>query len=432
MRYSKFMLMIAMFCVVFTATGCSSGANSGSNTLADSQDKGKVKLVFWSHQEDSIVKAYKKLIANYQTSHPDVEIEIQTFPYDVYNQKLKASFSAKNPPDIAEMFGTWVPEYSKNNMLVEIPDSENVKKEYYDAPLGGYLRDNKLYGLPLEYNIENGGMLIHPKMLEEQSLKSPPSTWAELVDYAKKLTVREGDAIKVKGFDFVSKDNITFTFLSLILQQGGTYWGEDGHVNFGTPEAKQAMSALVSLVADDKVADFTAFGGELDTSDYFYQGNSAMTYRGPWAIAVGLGSYNVNDFEYVPVPSFTDNPPVFAAESGWGLTVAQNSKQQEAALEFIRYVSENDNLAAWNTDTFTVPAKKEIAESPEFSKNNPFMKTSLEILQLGQWIGPVADRDYFFKQVNDNFQMMVSGQRSVEDGLANIEKAINDSQDQHK
>lgn len=60
------------------------------------------------------------------------------------------------------------------------------------------------------------------------------------------------------------------------------------------------------------------------------------------------------------------------------------------------------------------------------------MKTSLEILQLGQWIGPVADRDYFFKQVNDNFQMMVSGQRSVEDGLADIEKAINDSQDQHK
>ncbi|MFM9276632.1 ABC transporter substrate-binding protein [Paenibacillus jiagnxiensis] len=428
MRLSKFLLIITVVCVVFAAAGC--GGPSGSGTTADSQ--GKVKLVFWSHQEDAIVNAYKKLISKYQDSHPDVTIEYQTFPYDVYNQKLKASFSAKQPPDVAEFFGTWVPEYTKNNALVEIPDSENVIKAYYDAPLGGYMRDNKLYGLPMEYNIENGGMLIHPQMLRDKGLNQPPSTWAELVDYAKKLTVREGNVIKVKGFDFVSSDNITFTFLSLILQQGASFWGDDGHVNFSTPEAHKAMSALVSLVADDKVTDLTAFGGELDTSDYFYRGNSAMTYRGPWTISSGINNYKVSDFEYVPVPSFTESEPVFAAESGWGLAVAKQSKQQEAALDFIRFVSEKDNLEAWNTDTFTVPAKKEIAEDPAFQSSNPYMKTSLKILQLGQWIGPVADRDYFFKQVNDNFQLMASGQLSVDDGLANIEKAINSSQDQHK
>ncbi|MFB5760935.1 ABC transporter substrate-binding protein [Paenibacillus medicaginis] len=430
MRFSKFMLIIMAVCVVFAAAGCGGPSTSGSDTTADPQ--GKVKLVFWSHQEDGIVNAYKKLIAKYQDAHPDVTIEYQTFPYDVYNQKLKASFSAKQPPDIAEFFGTWVPEYSKNNLLVEIPDSENVKKAYYDAPLGGYMRDNKLYGLPLEYNIENGGMLIHPQMLKQQGFDQPPSTWNELVDYAQKLTVREGDVIKVKGFDFVSTDNITFTFLSLILQQGASFWGEGGHVNFNTPEARQAMSALVSLVADDKVTDLTAFGGELDTSDHFFRGNSAMTYRGPWTISAGINNYKVSDFEYVPVPSFTDSPPVFAAESGWGLTVAKQSKQQEAALDFIQFISEKDNLEAWNTDTFTVPAKKEIAEDPAFQSSNPYMKTSLAVLPLGQWIGPVADRDYFFKQVNDNFQLMVSGQLNVEAGLANIEKAINDSQDQHK
>ncbi|GIP21623.1 ABC transporter substrate-binding protein [Paenibacillus sp. J22TS3] len=429
MQFSRFMQFIAAVCVVFAVAGCGSPSTSGSEST---DPQGKVKLVFWSHQEDGIVNAYKKLISKYQSSHPDVIIEYQTFPYDVYNQKLKASFSAKKPPDVAEFFGTWVPQYSKNGLLVEIPDSENTKKAYYDAPLGGYMRDNKLYGLPLEYNIENGGMLIHPKMLKDKGLDHPPSTWAELVDYAKKLTVREGSAIKVKGFDFVSTDNITFTFLSLILQQGASFWGDDGHVNFHTPEAQKAMSAMVSLVADDKVADLTTFGGELDTSDYFFRGNSAMTYRGPWTIAAGLNNYKVNDFEYVPVPSFTGNPPAFAAESGWGLAVSKQSKRQEAALEFIRFISEKDNLSTWNTDTFTVPAKKEIAEDPEFRKSNPQIKASLDILQLGQWIGPVADRDLFFKQVNDNFQLMVSKQMSVEDGLANIERIINESQDQHK
>jgi multiple sugar transport system substrate-binding protein len=185
-------------------------------------------------------------------------------------------------------------------------------------------------------------------------------------------------------------------------------------------------------VADDKVADLTTFGGELDTSDYFFQGKSAMTYRGPWTIAAGQNNYKVDDFEYVSVPSFTENPPVFAAESGWGLAVSKQSKQQEAALDFIQFISEKDNLTTWNTDTFTVPAKKEIAENPEFLKNNPHLKPSLAILALGQWIGPIADRDFFFKQINDNFQLMAGGQQSVEDGLTNIERTINDNQDQHK
>ncbi|WP_059041045.1 ABC transporter substrate-binding protein [Paenibacillus rubinfantis] len=430
MRIPKFMLMLAVVCMVFVATGCTGSSKSGDDTNANAQ--GKVKLVLWSHQEDQIVNAYKEIISKYEALHPETTIEYQTFPYDVYNQKLKASFSAATPPDVAEMFGTWVPNYSRNDLLVEIPDSETVKQAYYEAPLGGYLRDGKLYGLPLEYNIENGGMLIHPQMLKEQGYDQPPSTWTELVEYAKKLTVKNGNALQVKGFDFVSSDNITFTFLSLILQQNASFWGENEHVNFSTSEAEKAMSALVSLIADDQVADLTTFGGELDTSDYFFRGNSAMTYRGPWTIAAGLNNYKVNDFEYVPVPSFTDNPPSFAAESGWGLTVAKQSKQQEAALDFIRFFSEKENLESWNTETFTVPAKKEIAEDPEYLKNNPYMKTPLEVLSLGQWIGPVADRDYFFKQVNDHFQLMVTGRLSVKEGLAKIEQAINDNQDQHK
>ncbi|WP_251037868.1 ABC transporter substrate-binding protein [Paenibacillus albidus] len=378
------------------------------------------------------MNAYKKVIAAYETSHPDVEIDYQTFPYDVYNQKLKASFSAKNPPDIAEIFGTWVPEYSRNGLLTEIPNGEQLRTSYYEAPLGGYTLNGKLYGLPLEFNIENGGMLIHPQMLQEKGISSPPVTWSQLVDHARELTVRDGNGIIVKGFDFVSGDNITFTFLSMILQQGAEYWGDNNHVNFQTPEALQAMKALTALIADDKVADLTTFGGELDTSDHFFQGHSAMTYRGPWSIAAGLHTYKVDDFEYVPVPSFTDHPPAFAAESGWGLVVASKSKQQQAALDFVTFMSSRENLFDWNLSTFTVPALKEVAEDPAFLKANPYMETSLNVLELGEWIGPVGDRDFFFKVINDNFQLMASGQITVEAGLANMEKTINENQDQHK
>lgn len=426
MRSSRIAAILLCFCMYFAISGCSAGA--GSNSSVD----GKVKLVFWAHQEDAFVAAYEKQIEAYQNEHPNVEIKFQTFPYEIYNQKLKASFSARTPPDIAEMFGTWVPEYSRHGALAELPDGETLSKEYYPAPVGGYMLNGKLYGLPMEYNIENGGMLIHPQMLKEKGIDRPPATWDELVDAAKKLTVRDGKGIKVKGFDFVSTDNITFSFLSLILQQKGHFWGENEHVNFQTPEAVKAMAALKALVADDKVADLTTFGSQLDISDYFFQGNSAMTYRGPWTIAAGLDNYQVKDFDYVPVPSFTSEKPFFAAESGWGTVVAQKSKAKAEALDFIQFMAQKDRLKAWNLDTFTVPAKKEVAADPEFVKENPYMKTPLSVLQYGQWIGPIADRDYFFKQVNDHFQLIAAGKESVEDGLKTMERAINDSQDNHK
>lgn len=425
MRIKTLNYLILLVMITGLLAGCASDTGNASSS-------GKTRLVFWGHQESAMNAAYNELIQAYEKQHPDIEIDYQTFPYDVYNQKLKASFSAQNPPDVAEIFGTWVPEYSKNEALAEVPNAEQISKEYYPAPLGAYQYNGKLYGLPLEYNLENGGMLLHPAMFKSKKLDYPPKTWNELVENAKLLTVRNNDGIQVKGFDFISGDNITFTFLSMILQQNGKYWSTDNHVNFQTPEAVKAMNALTSLITTDKVTDLSAFGGQLDSSDYFFRGDSAMTYRGPWTVASGIENYKVKDFEYVPVPSFTTEKPYFAAESGWGVVVASESEVQKQALDFIQFLSTKENLRQWNLSTFTVPAKKEVAEDPTFLQKNPYMKTPLEIVQYGQWIGPIADRDYFFKQINDNFQLIVSGQITVETGLSNIDQSINSSQDQHK
>ena len=61
---------------------------------------------------------------------------------------------------------------------------------------------------------------------------------------AKILTVRDGNKIKLKGFEFVSSDNVTFTLLSLILQQNGTYLTDDGYIDLDTQEAVTATDGI--------------------------------------------------------------------------------------------------------------------------------------------------------------------------------------------
>jgi multiple sugar transport system substrate-binding protein len=430
-KKSYVLFLVLLLVALSLLSACSSDETKKATATSNSSDK-KVKLVIWSHQEEGFIATNKKLIEQYMALHSNVEIDYQQFPYDVYNQKLKASFAGKNGPDISMIFGTWVPEYTKNGLLDEVPNGDELKKSFYAAPLGAYTMENKLYGVPMEFNIENGGMLVHPKMFKDAGL-TYPKTWAELVETAKKLTVRDGDQIKIKGFDFASQDNATYSLLSMILQQGGKYWGDDGHVNFSTPEAVKAMTVLKDLVAVDKVTDLQNYTDtQFDTSDYFFKGSSAMTYRGPWTIGNGLNTYKVNDFEYVPVPSFTDKSPLFAAESGWGFVVSKKSSHTKEAWDFVNYMAKDENLEAWNIGTNTIPPKKSVAENPQYLQANPYAATSLGVLQYGQWIGLLWDRDFFFKQVNDNFQLIASGKSTVEEGLKSIETSVNQSQDQHK
>ncbi len=416
------------FCmaVVLTAavalSGCSGSKEEGASG-------GKVKLVWWSHDNPAFVAANKTLIEEYKKVNPNVTIDLQAFPYDAFIQKLKASFAAKNPPDIAQMFGTWVTDYAKKGLLQPALD-DSIRGNFFDASLGAYVVDNQLYGLPHEYNLENGGVLVHPKMFQDAGVNYPPKTWDELVAAARKLTRYDGNKIKVRGFDFTSGDNITFTFLSLILQQKGKYWTEDGHVNFSTPEAVKAMTALKDFVVKYKTTDMSLFGTE-DISDTFFKGGSAMAIRGPWTIAAGKDTYKVSDFEYMPMPSFTSEPPYFAAESGWGEVVAKASKHSKEAWDFVNFMMDKEQALNWNIKTLTVPANKETASDTKLLEAVPLMKTSIDVLKYGQWIGPVQDRDYFFKQINDQFQAIAAESVSVEDGLKKIEKEINKMIDQH-
>ncbi|MBS4172863.1 ABC transporter substrate-binding protein [Bacillus sp. FJAT-49736] len=406
-----------MFLLPLSACSNSSSSNNGSSD-------GKVTLTWWSHDGPAFVKANKKFIKDYEAANPNIKINLQIYPYDAFVQKIKAAYASKNPPDMAQVFGNWVPQYTKNDLLSPVPNDMKdwVKSNFYEPALGAYTHNEVPYGIPQEFNIENGGVLANPDMFQKAGLEYP-KTWDEFIADAEKLTVTENGKIKVKGFDFINTDNITFTFLSLILQQKGEYWDGD-KINFSTPEAVKAMEELKKFVTDYKVTNFRDFGGKEDTTDLFFKNKAAMVVRGPWSIAEGKENYNSEKLDYIPMPSFTENPPYFAAESGWGEIVAKSSKHQKEAWKFIRFMTEKENAKYFNITTFTVPANKEVAEDSEFLKVLPKMKASIDVLPQGRFIGNI-DTDFLKKTISDNFQLIAADKISVEDGLKKTETTIN-------
>jgi multiple sugar transport system substrate-binding protein len=281
--------------------------------------------------------------------------------------------------------------------------------------------------MPKEFNLENGCMLVNPAILQEIGVTEQPATWQEMIDNAVKATTYDAQGrITRAGFQFTDNDTVTFLFLAMILQQGANYWADDGvHVNFQTDAAKKAWQDEIDLITKYHVDDETSYAG--DRYIWFFQGNAAMSMRGPWVIPEGEEQFPGLDFDYVNLPVYAGTENLFAAETGWSdvVNVKAAPEVKEAAWKFIDFMAQPDNLRFWNLTTYTLPSLKSMQNDPEILKQIPLLKAAFDVLPYGRWVGPVHNRDRFWKSIHDNFTAVCLGQVDAATGLTQAEQEIN-------
>jgi multiple sugar transport system substrate-binding protein len=393
------------------------------------EQEGKINVSWWTHNGPAFVTANIDTITAFEAANPDVHVVYQYFPYDVFVQKLQTGYASDTVADIQQMFGTWVTEYAKNELLDPVPDAiaSTLGDRFWQPSIGAYQLDDKYYGIPNEFNIENGGMLVNPALLTEAGIEATPTTWADLVSAAVATTkTDENGLVTQAGYAFINNDTITFSYLAMILQQGANYFADDGaHVNFSTEAAMKAWKDLTDLATVHKVDSSQSYSGEID--ELFFRGAATMCHKGPWTIAVGIEQYPEFDFRYDPVPPYAGTELKFAAESGWGEVVNRNASDDKkaAAWRFIDFMHQDEAMRSWNKTTFTVPSVKALAGDPDLLAAAPGLATSFAVLPFGQWIGIVGDRDRFFELVRDAFSNTELGLMSAEEALSACEEQIN-------
>jgi multiple sugar transport system substrate-binding protein len=427
-----FLGLVALALAIALA-GCGQKSSSPS-AAAPSDIKGT--LTYWYNQDWE--SANKQLFDAFAKAYPNVTLNATGFTYDTFIEKIRAAYSAGEESDVQQVFGDWASDLMKHERLAKIPDdyAAQIRKRLYDTTLGGYTYSGVLYGIPKEYNIECGGVLYYPEDLKKVGYAEFPGTFAALMDAAKKLTRYDSKGKPIHwGFDFITTDNIPYLFLSLILQQNGDYWAADKvHVTFTTPEAQKAMQTLADMVTRDKVTEIDHLNdANNDASNYFFKGTSSMCFRGPWVIPVGKNDFQLTNFSYGAMPSFTGSSKAFAAESGWGEVVSARTRNPALAWAFVKFISSAESHSLWNRATYTIPSEKSVAESKDFLVTNPMIKVSLDVLPFGKPIGPLQSVDMFKTQiVVNNFTSLCTGGQDVATTLKNIESETNKMIDERR
>jgi len=429
----RYLFVLVMASLLLSACG------GGAATEAPVGGDEKATIRVWTHQNDSFNAGYEALAEKYKQAHPNVEIVFETFDYDTYIQTLQTALPAKTEADVLQMFGSWVCSYAEGGNLAEMPASvislDDANTKLLGAPIGGYICDSKLYGVPQEFNIEYGAVLFNTRIAEEVGATNYTDGWAnwdDVIEDGKKMAAVQDGVMTRAGLNFTGSDGIATMFHSVYLQYGGQYL-KDGVYTVNTPEGVKTLELMKRLV-DEGLVDPLLYNDEENwVGDSYFAETSAMGLVGPWAIPEYSGDYAevAAVTIYQPLPS-VGSEPTFAAASGWGLTVSANSKVQDAAWDFVNFVTlDAGNAVEWNLASGTLPALKENisgANADALVAEFPYFEPFLGILEHGQYEGQFPDRDFVWYEVAyPTVLNFLQGNATLEETLQTIESEVQGS-----
>jgi len=295
----------------------------------------EITLTYWGLWEPETI--YNSVISEYQQAHPNIKIEyVQHSPKD-YRQRLQSALVREEGPDIFRFHNTWVPMLKRE--LAPIPaktmDSATFEANYYPVMRQDLRVSNNYVGIPLE--IDGLGLFINEEIFERGGKTIPSNvTWDEFRQLACELTsVNEQDKIEIAGAALGRTENVEHwsDILGLMMLQN--------EADLTNPTSKRAQDSIKYFAMfSQKTTDCSrTWDGTLPNSTSAFAGGMVAMYFGPsWEVFEIKKIDPDLRFRVIPVPQLPGTNLTWA--SYWVEGVSQKSKNQEAAWEFLKYLSE--------------------------------------------------------------------------------------------
>ena len=226
-----------------------------------------------------------------------------------------------------------------------------------------------------------GILYYRTDLLKKYGYASPPTTWAQLFAMAKKI--QDGEQASNPNFSgFVFQGNayegLTCDALEWIASSGGGQFIDGGKVTINNPKAAAILDLFRENIGVTTPRGVTSYQeGEAHTA--FVTGNAAFMRNWPYAYSIAADpkqSKVVGKFSVTTLPHGPGGHPV-GTVGGWQLAVNKYSKHQDAAIEFVRYMTSpavEKFDAITNTNVPTIPA---VAKDPAVVKANPYLKPQI-------------------------------------------------------
>lgn len=388
----------------------------------------------WALWDPHLVTYYQPLIDAYEAANPNVTIEMTDLGSADFNMMLMTQL-AGGADDLDVITIKDVPGYAQlinSNLLVDL--NELADEPVDAAPYGGLIEaltvDDGLYALP--FRADFWIVYYNKDLFDAAGVEYPTNdmTWAQFDDLARQVTSGFG-ADKVYGaHHHVWRSTVQ---LPGILDGNNTLVSDN--YDFLAPWYERVLA----LQDEGVIMDYASLkAAATHYSGPFFNEQIAMLPMGSWFIAtqiekVGTGEALSDSWGFVKFPHPDGVAAGSTAATITSLGVNANSVDQEAAYDFIKWVSGPDG-AAIIAETGTIPALRDEQVIETITSRDGFPQDEASVNALTTTATylemPVdleaADYELFLNRAHDN---IMTGNVSIEDGIAEMNQGAADLSD---
>lgn len=312
---------------------------------------GQVEIEYQGLWElDSVMAS---IIDEYESNNPGVRILYSqaSFGPDYESRlhtRLTQSITDGDPvADIVEINNTWLPKFEE--LLAPMPESVMSRQEYsetfYPACTEDFTGfDGQIYSIPI--GIDGLALFYNKELLEQEGVSQPPEDWDGVTELAKQLTKTDNTGkITQAGLAMGTINNVSHSadIFSFLLLQNNVEVAtvQNGFLNVDL-SSREAASALTFYRSFANRHETWSSDLPLDL-DMFFRGELAMFFAPSWRVFDIIEAAPAIEFDVVAAPRLMANEPVFYGMY-WGKSVSASSPHQQEAWEFLRYLTQPEQL----------------------------------------------------------------------------------------
>ncbi|MFD3257957.1 ABC transporter substrate-binding protein [Paenibacillus lentus] len=340
-HHKKYASLLLALVLILSLTACGGNGKQDDNA-GQSSDKAVLQYYTWTDEEDYM----RKIVDDFNAKHENIEVKLNTISNDAdeYNTKIMTNLSGGSQMDVYSINGTAsLGMYAQKNQLLDL--TEQIKNSKVEVSAYGpsfqdivtVLTEGKYFALP--YRTSQYAIFYNKAIFDKEGIEYPEQmTWNEYAELAKQLTKGEG----------VDKQWGGYYADWLIAPLGGLQSGST--ILDDNLEPVEGFLQFLNRIyyEDQSHMSYKQMKGEsIDWIKQFEVGNVAMLINGEWTINmlkadIDTGKTDI-EFDMAPLPlpdGVQDQTTVGGVSTFIGINPA--SKNQEAAFEFVKYVTGNE------------------------------------------------------------------------------------------
>lgn len=308
---------------------------------------------------------WEGIIADFKAKNPDINVNLEIQSWDNINDVIRTKVQANAAPDILNIDA--FSGFASDDLLYPAKDvvSPETLSDFQDSFAKNASIDGTMYGLPMIASART--LFYNQDLLTKAGVASPPATWQELADAAKKIKDLNAG---VYGYGMPLGSEEAQAETSIWIFGNGGSWNEGDKITVNNPRNLEAVQFMKRMIDGGLTQPDPGASDRTPMLDVFIQGKIAMVVGLPPTVGQ-IAQKNPNlTYGTAPIPT-RDGQPMTLGVADHLMAFKNDGSKKEAVKKFLdhffsaevykKFVDAEGFLPTTKSGAEALKDKKEIA-----------------------------------------------------------------------